>query len=79
MAAEKFSEVYVALLQATPGDSLPPAQADSVFQARGVAAATFRKASQYYSAQPERWSEVLKLVVARLDSAAAAETKKTAP
>ena len=79
MAAAKFAEVYVALLHIAEGDSLPPARADSVFQAQGVARKDFEAAARYYNAQAEQWSEVMKLVVAQLDSQLAKETRKMLP
>lgn len=76
MDAAKFAQVYVGLLQVTVGDSLPAARADSVFQAHRMTQQNFEVASQYYSAEAERWVEVLKLVVAQLDSQMAAEVPK---
>ncbi|MGH7492801.1 MAG: hypothetical protein ACREOO_10440 [bacterium] len=72
----KFAQVYVGLLQVTVGDSLPPSKADSVFQAHGITRQNFEAASQYFNAEAERWVEVLKLVVAQLDSQLAMETQK---
>ena len=72
---EKFAQVYVGLLQVTVGDSLPPAKAESVFQAHGITRQNFEAASQYFNAEAERWVEVLKLVVAQLDSQVTMESQ----
>jgi hypothetical protein len=72
----KFADVYVGLLQVMVGDSLPPPKADSVFQAHDITRQNFEAASRYYSAEAERWVEVLKLVVAQLDSQMTMEVSK---
>lgn len=79
LEAEKFAQVYVGLLQATAGDTLAPACADSVFLARRVAREDFEAAARYYSEHAERWTEVLKLVVALLDTQATRKIKPAPP
>jgi len=76
ITATQFAQVYTDLLQATSGDSLSAARADSVFKAHRLTRQEFEAAARYYSAEAERWGEVLKLVVAEMDSQMAKEARR---
>ena len=72
---EKFAEVYVALLIASAGDTLLPAQSDSIFAAHGCNRVQFEAAVKHYSTKAERWQPVFAAVVERLKTELEAENK----
>jgi len=74
---EQFARVYVDLLVAAAGDTLAPAQADSILNAHGYERRQFEAAVEYFSARAERWEPVINEVVNLLEAEVAAESTAT--